>query len=139
MESNNYYAVYGTLRKDGSNHHHLSNKKGVTYVGTITSEHIYTMKSVGDCFPALFKNGDTSIVLEIYDVQSAEVERSLDALEGYSADRAESNNYYNKDIINTPLGPAFVYFFNTNNNSTLYPIENGDWVEYIKNKQNDQN
>jgi len=125
------YAVYGTLRKTGSNHRLLDNEDKVDFIGRVDSDPVYTLKSVLDNFPALLKKGNTSVVMEIYDIKCKGVESKLDQLEGYSADREEDQNYYQKDIINTPLGPAFIYFWNQNNKQGLKNIESGDWIDYI--------
>tara|TARA_R110002020_G_scaffold140447_3_gene311941 strand:- start:62 stop:484 length:423 start_codon:yes stop_codon:yes gene_type:complete len=140
MESKSLYAVYGTLRKKGSNHRYLDNNPNVKFVGSITTDPIFNLKSVSDAFPALLKKGNTSVVMEIYDVASAQVETNLDRLEGYSLDAPAELNYYQKDIIDTPLGPAYVYFWNEKNPSKLSNITSGDWIDYItvKTKENEK-
>ena len=72
-------AVYGSLRKKQSNYeYHLSNS---TYKGTFTTEPEYTMHSLS-YYPGLKLNGNTSIVMEVYEVDEKTL-TNLNRLEGY--------------------------------------------------------
>lgn len=126
------YAVYGSLRKGGSNHRHLEGKD-VELVGHFITEPKYEMLSVQDRFPALLTDGNTSITLELYTVNSEVVEDALDRLEGYNPNASDPrHNMYDKDIIDTPYGPAFIYFWNDHDSSHLNPVDSGDWIDYLK-------
>ena len=122
-------AVYGSLRKGLGNHHHLKKPK-VKYVGTFDTKPIYTMKSLVH-FPALLKNGSTSIVMEVYKIPS-EVDKAIENLEGYQG-KDNDYNMYNKEKINTPFGEAFVYFWNKKEGSLSRQeiCPSGDWKEYL--------
>lgn len=118
------YAVYGSLRKGLSNHGTLGNSP---MVGTVVTEPKYTMVSLGG-FPGVVKGGNTSITLEIYDVKHETIEQNLDWLEGYSGPNDEYN-FYNKEIIETELGPAYIYYINEDVNGRPL-VESGDWKQY---------
>ena len=71
-------AVYGSLRKGFGNHGLLEDS---IYVGEGITEARYTMLHLGG-FPGVVKKGNTSITVELYDVDD-ETLRRLDRLEGH--------------------------------------------------------
>ena len=120
-------AVYGSLRKKQSNYeYHLSNS---TYKGTFTTEPEYTMHSLS-YYPGLKLNGNTSIVMEVYEVDE-ETLKTLNRLEGYYP--GEKSTFYDRIEINTPWGKAFTYIY-VNELPKESIVESGDWVEF-KNKE----
>ena len=119
--------VYGSLRKSMSNHqYYLSNSE---YKGTFTTEPEYTLHSLSS-FPGLKLNGNTSVVMEVYEVNESTLE-TLNRLEGYRPN--EKSTFYDRIEINTPWGKAFTYIY-VNELSKDSIVESGDWVEF-KNKQ----
>ena len=120
-------SVYGSLRKKQSNYeYHLSNS---TYKGTFTTEPEYTMHSLS-YYPGLKLNGNTSIVMEVYEVDEDTL-KNLNRLEGYCP--GEKSTFYDRIEINTPWGKAFTYIY-VNELSKDSIVESGDWVEF-KNKE----
>ena len=116
-------AVYGSLRKKQSNYeYHLSNS---TYKGTFTTEPEYTMHSLS-YYPGLKLNGNTSIVMEVYEVDE-ETLKTLNRLEGYYP--GEKSTFYDRIEINTPWGKSFTYIY-VNELSKDSIVESGDWVLY---------
>lgn len=126
----NLIAVYGTLRKGCSNHRVI--EKGV-YLGNYESKPIFNMYSLGDHYPALKLNGNTSILFEVYEIDDVNL-KSVNALEGY-AENNDSNgkypNYYDRKIIQTPYGEAYIYIFE-GEISNYNKVESGDWKEYLQ-------
>ncbi len=121
------YAVYGSLRKGLCNHGVI---KGAEYVGETVTYPVYNLYPVGITggFPAMTHNGTTAVKLEIYNVTDPEMERHLDGLEGYMG-RGNRNNFYNKEIINTSFGLAYIYFYNRAEEfDGAESIAHGDWV-----------
>ena len=123
------YAVYGSLRASMGNHRIIS---GATYLGTVNSEPKYTMHSYGS-FPALIDNGDTSVILEVYEVEDEGMKRSLDNLEGYSG-KDNPHNFYNRVEIDTEFGSTFLYLINEKHPNGEV-VTSGDWVEYLTKKR----
>lgn len=117
-------AVYGTLRQNQSNNCHLA---GAEYIGEYDTEPIYTMYSLHS-FPGIVENGNTSIKMEVFEVQEEDTFKRLDNLEGFYGDN-NKDNLYNKKIIETPFGKAFVYFYNGDVRKRP-AVEGGDWVDY---------
>ena len=116
-------AVYGSLRKKQSNYeYHLSNS---TYKGTFTTEPEYTMHSLS-YYPGLKLNGNTSIVMEVYEVDE-ETLKNLNRLEGY--DPEKKSTFYDRIEINTPWGKSFTYIY-VGELSKESIVESGDWVAY---------
>ena len=120
MERNILITVYGTLRKNNGNHRLIEN---ADYKGTYTTEPIYNLYSLGG-FPGLKEGGKTSVVMEVYAVNTEEARR-VDGLEGYTP--GEQATFYDKIQIETPWGQAGVYtYVRQPNESSL--IKSGDWM-----------
>ena len=121
-------AVYGSLRKGLSNHRLVKDSE---FKGQFETDHKYNLISLGG-FPGLLKGGSTSVVMEVYEVDTKTL-RSLDSLEGYSAQRKPSQNFYNREKIDSPLGQVSVYFLNRTDISPSTPnVDSGDWVDFYK-------
>jgi gamma-glutamylcyclotransferase (GGCT)/AIG2-like uncharacterized protein YtfP len=122
-------AVYGSLRKGLGNSGLLNTSK---QIGRFETEPIYTMLDLGS-FPGLIKNGTTSVIVEVYEV-SADILRRLDQLEGFRGSN-ETNNFYNREKIETPYGEAYIYLLNRKNMGNTSIVKSGDWIDYIQAKQ----
>ena len=116
-------AVYGSLRSGMGNHqYYLSDSE---YKGTFSTEPEYTLHSL-QWYPGLKLNGNTSVVMEVYEVDE-EVLKTLNRLEGYRY--GEPATFYDRIEINTPWGKAFTYIY-VNELSKDSIVESGDWVAY---------
>lgn len=124
QEEVNLVAVYGSLRKGMGNHSYLTHCK---YVGDFNSEPIYDMYSVSGAYPALVSEGNTSINMEVYQV-SKQIQFVLNRLEGYQG-IGNPDNLYDRVIIDTPYGKAYLYLFNMSV-SRMVQVESGDWVSF---------
>ena len=93
-------------------------EKGVDVVARGEGE--YTMLNLG-MYPALILEGETPITVEVYDVDE-DVFQSLDWLEGYP-------NYYNRKLINTQAGEAWIYFLDCGEELTNNCVTSGDWTQ----------
>lgn len=125
MDKKILVAVYGSLRQGLHNHRLLESSN---YLGDFNTEPIYSLYSLGS-FPGLKENGNTSIVMEVYEVTEA-VARNVDSLEGYTP--GGNNTFYDKISIETPWGTASVYtYVNELPQSSL--VESGDWKEFKEN------
>ncbi|MGH8458615.1 MAG: gamma-glutamylcyclotransferase family protein [Nevskiales bacterium] len=106
--------VYGTLRR-GESHAHLM--QDAEYLGLHVTEPRYTLCDMGE-YPAAVSWGVTSIRGEVYDVDDALLRR-LDEYE-------EFPGVYNRRLVHTPYGGAWIYLI-------LAPpvvscvIGHGDW------------
>ena len=120
-------AVYGSLRSGMGNHqYYLSDSE---YKGTFSTEPEYTLHSL-QWYPGLKLNGNTSVVMEVYEVDEKTL-TNLNRLEGYYP--GEKSTFYDRIEINTPWGKAFTYIY-VNELSKDSIVESGDWVMY-KNEQ----
>ena len=119
-------AVYGSLRKGFGNHYLLKDSK---YLGEYDTEPIYDMYSISS-FPGLVTGGNTSIKMEVYEVDRPTLVR-LNQLEGYICDD-HVNNHYNRISINTPYGEAYTYTYNYSID-TKVKVESGDWKTFREN------
>lgn len=121
-------AVYGSLRKGLVNHRVVAE---ATYLGTFETAPKYTLYSVGDAFPGLKQYGNTSVKMEVYEVNKQQLGR-LDILEGYAEGR--QGNHYERFELNTPYGKAYCYEYN-NFPSGLAVVDSGDWTAFKISKQ----
>ena len=120
-------AVYGSLRSGMGNHqYYLSDSE---YKGTFSTEPEYTLHSL-QWYPGLKLNGNTSVVMEVYEVDE-ETLKNLNRLEGYYP--GEKSTFYDRIEINTPWGKAFTYIY-VNELSKYSIVESGDWVAYKNEK-----
>lgn len=126
MSEKKLVAVYGSLRKDLHNHGLLEDAK---YLGEFNTPPEYNLYDLGS-FPGLKENGNTSVIMEVYEVTDAQAHR-IDRLEGYTP--GQKATFYDKVPISTPYGKASVY--------TYVPfisedrlVESGDWKEFINMK-----
>lgn len=115
-------ATYGTLRLNQSNYNRLLGPK-TKHLGTFNTEPIYKMFHLGG-FPGVLKNGETSIVCDVFDVTASQWEQ-LCWLEGYNGNPKTS--FYYPEKIPTPYGEAEMFFFGRDiDNDKL--ITSGDWL-----------
>lgn len=130
-----YYAVYGSLRKGLMNHCLIEDEE---FIGEAYTQPIFNLFPLASgSYPGVTYGGDTSIKIEIYEINDEITENRVDQLEGYIS-KNNSNNFYNKDIITTPYGLAYIYIYNDKNTIFEYEsIPHGDWVEYKKEKAKD--
>lgn len=127
-ENKNLVGVYGSLREGMGNYFHFLDNDQSTLLGEFKTEPQYTMVSLGG-FPGLYKEGNTSILVEVFEVTD-EIFRRLDGLEGYRESNPQ-NSMYIREQIETPYGDAWIYIYNgngVNTGSTI--VESGDWVEF---------
>jgi len=120
-------AVYGSLRAGLGNHDLLTRNKA-KYVGEYRTDPYYSLHSLRT-FPALTKNGHTSIVMEVYEIDYQGLV-SVDALENYTPG-SKFNNFYVREKIDTPYGEAYAYFY-VPSTSKLEKVHSGDWKEYYE-------
>lgn len=125
MKTKKLIAVYGSLRKNLHNHYYIENAK---YLGEFKTEPLFSLYNLGS-FPGLKENGNTSITMEIYEVNEQE-SKNVDSLEGYSKNIPAT--FYDKIDIETPYGIASTYIY-VNNISEDRLVESGDWKEFYNN------
>lgn len=116
-------SVYGSLRKKQSNYEYYLSSS--VYKGTFSTEPEYTLHSL-TYYPGLKLNGNTSVVMEVYEVDESTLE-TLNRLEGYRPN--EKSTFYDRIEINTPWGKAFTYIY-VSELSKDSIVESGDWVLY---------
>lgn len=112
-------AVYGSLRAGLGNHRVIENAPRLSD-GVISNQ--FRMVGLGG-FPGLLKAGNdsTSIVVEVYEVNSVPQANSLDSLEGYP-------NFYNREIVLLDDGrECWVYFLEDSRYQSSKPVDSGDW------------
>lgn len=92
--------VYGTLKRNGRNHHLLNDSRLLTARATTCDK--YIMLDLG-FFPAVIDEPGVSVIHgEIYTVSAATL-ADLDLLEGHPT-------FYRRKIIATNVGDAWLYF-----------------------------
>jgi gamma-glutamylcyclotransferase (GGCT)/AIG2-like uncharacterized protein YtfP len=98
-------AVYGTLKAGLHNHHLL---EGAKYLGPDRLSAI-TLYDLGP-FPGALLMPSAGAYVEVYLIDAEQLNR-LDYLEGYQP-KSPSSGLYNRTIISTHYGGAWVYLYN---------------------------
>lgn len=110
--------VYGSLRKHGGLHGAVKN---TNYLGKFNTRPEYNLYSLG-AFPALVKNGKTSIVGELYEVNE-EVLRTLDMIEGHP-------DFYCRTPITLDNGESCEVYLLPNAPNGCPIVDSGDWIKF---------
>ncbi|MGK2861903.1 MAG: gamma-glutamylcyclotransferase family protein [Chitinophagaceae bacterium] len=121
-------AVYGSLRKGLHNHPIIKDQK---YLGQYETDPLYNLLDLGS-FPGLLKNGNTSVIMEVYEVDATCLKR-LDTLEGYRG--KNESNHYNREKIQSPFGEVYTYFYNGTRSEPFLKencVDMGDWKDYLE-------
>ncbi len=137
------FAVYGTLRKGGSNNSLFYSRRFTTsgtessqsiHLGRFVTEPKFKMYSLGG-FPGVVNEEENpiGIVCDVYLVSQENIKRSLDMLEGYRGEEFNDpnhgySNFYNKEKVQTPWGEAWIYIYNSSPREDLRVVTNGDWL-----------
>lgn len=125
MEERFLVGVYDDLRQDGRSHSAYMDK--ATYIGTYYTEPEFSLYSIAKNNPALKRNGSTSILLEVYEVDK-ETLANIDHYNGCS-EIDPYMNIYNRIELETPFGICFIYEYSRLLvNKPL--IETGDWFRF---------
>jgi gamma-glutamylcyclotransferase (GGCT)/AIG2-like uncharacterized protein YtfP len=120
------YAVYGTLRHGFGNWSRLLNNEHCEYLGEQRTEPKYKMVSLG-AFPGVILGGNQEVTIEVFRVNSPDVELRLDWLEGYPS-------FYQKTTIDTKWGKADMYILSEERYGNNQIVPSGDWKEYTTNR-----
>lgn len=120
-------ATYGTLRLNQGNYNWLL--KDAKHLGTTITVPEFELYSLGG-FPGVKENGNTSIVVDIFEVNDYEAAR-VDQLEGYK--EGVKPTFYDKIEIDTPYGKAGMYIYMGKVHEEN-KIQSGDWVQWLNSK-----
>lgn len=123
MENTYLLAVYGALRQEGPSHYLLNKAK---YIGDFDTDLIYDMYSFVS-FPALIESGNTSIKMEVYEINE-DILKVLNRVQEYERG-VRVENLYTMTEIETPYGKALTSFYN-NKISNKVKVYSGDWIKF---------
>lgn len=118
------YAVYGTLRRGFGNYKWHLNNEHCEFLGEQRTAPEFKMISLGG-FPGVIPGGSQEVTIEVFRVNSKEVERGLDSLEGYPS-------FYQKMQVETKWGLANMYILSEARYGKGNIIESGDWKTHIQ-------
>ncbi|AUS01850.1 AIG2-like gamma-glutamyl cyclotransferase [Vibrio phage 1.293.O._10N.261.52.E1] len=119
MVKGDLVAVYGSLRMGMGNHRVIEGAE-LKGTGEVTGWDLFSLGA----YPFILQ-GDNSLVVEVYEVDSEARQQRLDMLEGYPS-------YYDRVKIDTEFGEAWIYFMHGDDNGTSPLVESGDWVKFKK-------
>lgn len=111
--------VYGTLKKHFNNHHFMIEANGKLLGRTVCKGYACINTP---WYPYAIKKDSAQIIGELYEVPEDKL-GILDGLEGYP-------NLYNRTIVDTPLGKAWIYY--SLNNHDDYIEKFGFVEEWVK-------
>ena len=112
--------VYGSLLSGLHNHSLIANGE---LLGEHETDPEFTMFSLR-AFPGVVHRGSTKIKGEVYEVNK-QTFKALDSLEGYPS-------FYNRELINTPYGEAWIYLINDSYEFNREVVDDGDWRRYYQ-------
>lgn len=101
--------VYGTLKRGGRLHDAL---RYANFLGVHSTDPVYAMYTTNDLYPYIC-DGNSVVHGEVFEVDDENL-RYLDRVEGYP-------DFYNRKLIETPWGDAWVYYIN------VKFIKSGSW------------
>jgi len=127
MEQIYLLGVYDHLRREGDAH--IGYLHGSNYVGTCWTEPEYDLFALSAAYPALRREGSTSILLEVFEVPE-EVLKCADYYEGYNPHNPHLNTFVRVEV-DTPFGPCFIYEYNKIIIGKPR-IVSGDWFKHKK-------
>lgn len=108
--------VYGSLKQGFGNHeYHLGQSRMLGKAETLPQ---YSLFSLG-AYPGVIKGGVTAVQGELYEVNDDEL-RNLDRLEGHPS-------YYQREVIETSEGEAWIYLLPEDEYQDFETIESGEW------------
>ena len=116
------FFVYGTLKSGYVNNRLFKNPHSKKVADHVTDP-IYTIYDGG--FPIVTRKGTTAIHGEIWETTSQEVADNVNSLEGCTGIQHHPNNWYDFDVIETPVGPANIFVMNHCGRTGA--IESGEW------------
>lgn len=118
-------AVYGTLRPGFGNWKYtgLNTQK---YLGTARTAAEYDLRCWGGC-PGMYPNGNTSVMMSLFEVTDPKVFESLDGLEGHVDGRKSG---YHREKIDFGGLEAWTYVYYSKGNSRGDKVLNGDWKQH---------
>jgi len=126
MEKLILVAVYDMLRFKGEQHLYLKSKN---YLGVYYTEPIYDLYSISKNYGGVVKNGNTSILTEIYSITENDL-LNLDYFYGINV--LNYTPIYNKKIIQTSYGECVIYLYNKSIIGKP-KIESGDYIKWKEN------
>lgn len=119
-------AVYGSLRIGMGNNRCLD---GAEFIGRCDLAGM-GMVSFGS-YPACDFDDNSTITIEVFDVDTLTGLPRLDMLEGTDPTDVEgTSNYYSRREVETAYGKAWVYFIAGTLEEGFPVVEHGDWVRY---------
>jgi len=116
--------VYGTLRRNESNHSYLQKAKEVATQCFVQG----ALYDTGCGYPAMLEKPDCRVYGELYQVNALEL-TALDALEGYHGEGKDNLYRRVRRAVYTDRGPveAFVYIWAKDEDVLGEQIDSGDW------------
>ena len=126
-------AVYGTLRRGESNDSLLS---GTDYLGE--GRIIGRMREMPRttareyAYPSLVLDGSGEVVVELYDLIDPDLLAAVDRLEAFDSADVAGSEYVRTlvDVVDGPVGSAWVYAYNRPLEAMGETIADGDWVAH---------
>ena len=117
--------VYDDLRQEGDAYKIYMGD--ANYLGTFYTEPEFDLYSLSRKYPGLVKDGSTSILLEVFEVNDITL-FGMDYYEGCS-EFDPYMNIYNRIEIDSPWGPCFIYEYNRVIINKPR-IDSGDWFRF---------
>ncbi len=132
MEKLTLVGIYDSFRKEGKRSITMNSAES-KLIGSYCTEPIYNVYDLqfeDEC--GITNNGNISVKIEVYEVNEAMLKK-LSRNYCYYSELDDKDNIYSKEKVNSPYGEIFIFIYN-DVDETSEQIYNGDWIEYLKNK-----
>lgn len=129
MSDNVLVAVYGSLREGMSNWSWCLRDYEKIATGKVSNFVMFSCGGFPACVPS--DEAEDKVVVEVFSVPESHMKGPMDSLEGYP-------QWYTRELVEVKTGEqeaceAWLYFWpDVNSGEGLPLVENGDWVEYVK-------
>jgi len=128
MEKRHLIGIYDSYRLNGKFNYRL-NDTNSKFIGSYSTQPIYSMFDLGINDVMIIKNGQHSIKIEVWEVSDkmlASIERDY----GYYDELTQEGNIYLKEEIISPFGKILLFTYNDIYDESKMIIS-GDWIEYL--------
>ncbi len=132
MEKRFLIGVYDSYRTNGK-YNKIINVSNSKFIGSYSTEPIYTMFDLGMDDGVIIDNGNCSIKIEVWEIS----ETTLNLIKSnysYYDELSDDHNVYLEKKILSPFGEIQIFFYNESCEG-FEKVVSGDWIEYLIEKR----
>lgn len=132
MEERYLIGFYDSFRQGGKYNLTLDTANS-KFIGSYSTEPIYTMYNIEPDDVIIVKDGKHSIKIDVWKV-SKKILTAIQNNYSYYEELKDEDNIYLKETIMSPFGKMFLFTYNDTYDKSKM-IVSGDWIEYLNEKK----